>query len=644
MTAKKSPQYTDESIDSLEGLDPVRLRPGQFTRKESPLHITQEVLDNASDEALGGFATRIRAAILPDGWIEIEDDGRGIPVGIHPKKGIPTPQVVFGSLYSGGKFNKAAGDSAYRFSGGLHGVGVAVTNALSLRLECEISREGKRWKIAFEGGELVEPLHAVGKASGTGTLVRFKPDPKYFESSEVSVAALRELVRNKAVLTPGVTAVFENGDAREEWCYKDGLVSFLSEHIEDPVTPILHYEWFAPKQSEDLAEGEGVSLAMAWSERSGTGKSFVNLINTPDHGTHVAGLRAAVGEAVKSYLEHHSLLPKNLRVTPEDAFGNVSYVLSCRMLDPSFDNQTKDRLNSREGYKLVLSIVKPWLEGVLTAQPQLAKIVADITLRNAAARQRKASAAAPRKLTSVALLPGKLADCESEDPTENEIFLVEGDSAGGSARQGRNKEFQAVLPQKGKGLNTWEVDAVEAMANTEVDAISKAIGVPLHDDPNLDLPGLRYGKLIILADADVDGYHIQTLLLTLLYRHMPALVMKGHVYVAQPPLFRLDVEAAGKKRPARKLYAMNERELNSLIERVRKDGYSTWTVGRFKGLGEMNPEELWETVLSPDTRTLLQVSVPEPDTASQMLNNLMSKKQAGWRRAWMEAKSTEVAE
>lgn len=643
MARKQSSQYTDSDIMALEGLDPVRLRPGQFTRTESPLHIVQEVLDNAVDEALGGYATRIQVALSADGWVEIADNGRGIPVGKHPTKGVPTPQVVFGALYAGGKFNKAAG-GAYRFSGGLHGVGVAVTNALSLRLECEIYREGKAYRICFEGGEVVEPLTSIGKSPVTGTRVRFKPDPKYFDSPVVPANELAELVRNKAVLLPGITTVFENGEDHSEWCYPEGMVSFLSESATDPVTPILSHTWYAEHQTDDIAEGEGASWAIAWSEHGGRGKSFVNLINTPDHGTHVAGLRTAIGDAVKSYLEHHSLLPKNLRVTPEDAFANVSFVLSCRMLDPSFDNQTKDRLNSREGHKLVVAIVKPWLEGILTAQPQLAKIVADITLRNAHARQRKAKEAAPRKLTSVALLPGKLADCESEDPAENEVFLVEGDSAGGSARQGRNKEFQAVLPQKGKGLNTWESDAIEALANAEVDSISRAIGVPLHDDRDMALPGLRYGKVIILADADVDGFHIQTLLLTLLYKHMPALVWKGHVYVARPPLFRLDVESAGKKRPARKLYAMNEHELNSWTERLRKEGYSNWAVGRFKGLGEMNPEELWETVLSPDTRTLLQVTVPEAEAATTMLNNLMAKNQAGWRRTWMEEKSKEVSE
>lgn len=643
MATKQISQYTDSDIQALEGLDPVRLRPGQFTRTENPLHIIQEVLDNATDEALGGYATRIRVAVTSDGWVEIEDDGRGIPVGMHPTKHVPTPQVVFGALYAGGKFNKASG-GAYRFSGGLHGVGVAVTNALSLRLECEIMREKRVWRIAFENGEVAEPLVALGKSATTGTRVRFKPDPKYFDNPGIPVSELAELVRNKAILLPGVTTVFEHGETRNEWCYQEGMVSFLAESAVDPVTPILAQTWYAEQQADDIAEGEGASWAITWSEHPGRGKSFVNLIHTPDGGTHVAGLRTAIGDAVKSYLEHHSLLPKNLRVTAEDAFANVSFVLSCRMLDPSFDNQTKDRLNSREGHKLVTAIVKPWLEGVLVAQPQLAKIVAEITMRNAQARQRQAKAAAPRKLTSVALLPGKLADCESEDPAENEIFLVEGDSAGGSTRQGRNKEFQAVLPQKGKGLNTWEVDAFVAMANAEVDSISKAIGVPLHADPAFDLSGLRYGKTIILADADVDGFHIQTLLLALLYRHMPALVLKGHVYVARPPLFRLDVESAGKKRPARKLYAMNEHELNSWTERLRKEGYSTWSVGRFKGLGEMNPEELWETVLSPDTRTLLRVDVPDVEAATDMLNNLMAKRHAGWRRTWMEEKSKEVTE
>jgi topoisomerase-4 subunit B len=644
MTKKSQPDYSDEAIRALKGLDPIRLRPGQFTRTEDPLHIVQEVLDNAADEALGGYATELEVSVThaEEGvWFEVADNGRGIPTGKHPTEGIPTAQVVFGMLYAGGKFDKTSG-GAYKFSGGLHGVGVAVTNALSSRLECEIHRDGKSWAIAFEDGELADPLKSMGKSAHRGTRVRFRPNPKYFVSATVPVPALRELARNKAILLPGLRVKFSVDGVAEDWCYENGMASWLADLGEPLVTPVFHLESYASKDDPDMAEGEGAAVALAWGETAGQGKGFVNLIHTPEGGTHVAGLRAAVGEAVKGYLEHHSLMPKNLRVTPEDAFANVSFVLSARMLDPSFDNQTKDRLNSREGAKLVANVVKPWLEGLLAANPMVAKLIAELTLRNAAARQRQAQKNVPKRLTGVVTLPGKLSDCESEDLAETELFIVEGDSAGGSAKQGRNKDFQAILPLKGKSLNTWEKTADEAGANTEVDSIAKALGIPLHSDPNAAYDTLRYGKVIILADADVDGFHIQTLVLTLLFRHAPSLIRSGRVFVACPPLYRLDVEASGKKRPAKKIYAMNNRELQAWTDRLTKEGYSKWTLGRFKGLGEMNPEELWETVLNPDTRTLLKVDAHDMAASEDMLNNLMSKSRVAWRRAWMETRSKEI--
>lgn len=650
----KPNSYSESSIRILEGLEPVKLRPGQFTRTTDPLHIVQEVLDNSVDEAIAGFATEISVALYPDGSVSVEDNGRGIPVGVHPEKKIPVVQAIFTVLYSGGKFDKASGGGAYGYAGGLHGVGVSVTNALSESLVAEVVRDGWRWRIGFADGDVVAPLSKIEQAPGSGTRVQMRPNPKYFDSAALPVPALRELLRSKAILLPGLRVKFadmrEAGREKEElFHYEAGMSAYLQElGAGEPLSPLIAGEAYAMAEDVGFAEGEGASWAFAWYEKAdGLGKSFVNLIPTPEHGTHVAGLRAAVFNTVRGYIEHHNLLPKGLKLTGDDAFRQVRFVLSARMLDPSFDNQTKDRLNSRDGVKLVERMAQPSLEAWFNRNPGPAKLIADLVIQAALSRQRSASGVKKRRSSSVVMLPGKLADCESQDPGETELFLVEGDSAGGSAKQARLKDNQAILPLRGKGLNSWEQTSQKALSNAEIHDISVALGVSLHErGDTVDLSKLRYGKVCILADADVDGFHIQVLLLTLFYRHFPALVDAGHVYVSRPPLYRLDAAAAGKKRPERKVYAMDEQELAMWKARLEKDGYRDLQVSRFKGLGEMNPSDLWETTLSPDTRRLLQVRLPEEGVAvtDEMFNNLMAKDNAGWRRAWMERRGGEVVD
>lgn len=650
MTNKTAPRYDESAIKILEGLEPVKLRPGQFTRTDCPLHIVQEVLDNAVDEAIAGHATEIRVDLEPEGVVRIADNGRGIPVGLHPEKKIPVVQAIFTILYSGGKFDKASG-GAYSYAGGLHGVGVSVTNALSEQLVAEVVRDGWRWKIGFSNGDVVEPLKKVEKSEGSGTRVTVRPNPKYFDSPELPVSELRELLRSKAVLLPGLTVTLH--DARtdsikeEVFHYEKGLSSYLGELAQEPaLVDIIEGRAFCDSEDEGFAEGEGAEWAFSWFERNEPlGRSFVNLIPTPEHGTHVAGLRSAIFNVVRSYIEHHSMLPKGLKLSADDAFKSVRFVLSARMLDPSFDNQTKDRLSSRDGLKLVERMAQPSVEAWFAHNPAQAKTIAELVIRQAMARQKSAAKTERRKSSSVVMLPGKLADCESEDANLTELFLVEGDSAGGSAKQGRAKEFQAILPLRGKGLNVWEKTREEALANEEIHDISVALGVQPHTlADQVDFSKLRYGKVCILADADVDGFHIQTLLLTLFYRHFPQLIERGHIFVSRPPLYRIDADAAGKKRQAKKIYAMDEAELRSWEDRLKKDGYSNWRVGRFKGLGEMDPPELWETTLAPETRRLLKVRLPDElrNDTKTAFDNLMGKSRASWRREWMERRGNEV--
>lgn len=647
-------QYSEQSIRVLKGLEPVKERPGMYTRTTDPTHIIQEVIDNAVDEALAGFASVIVVTLHGDGSVAVEDNGRGIPVGVHPVEGVSTVEVVFTRLHAGGKFDKKDG-GAYSFSGGLHGVGVSVTNALSTRLEVEVKRDGKRHRIAFAGGDVVEPLAEVGEVGrkNTGTLVRAWPDGRYFDSPKVSTAELERLLRSKAVLLPGLTVrlINESAGDRREWQYEQGMVSYLKETLpeEESTRAVFAGQRYVSDASPNngFADGEGAAWAVAWIESAGGGESYVNLIPTALGGTHEAGLRAGLFESVRDFCSHHALLPRGVTLQAEDVWGRCRFILSARVLDPQFQGQTKDKLTSRDAMRLVSSSVKDPFDIWLNAHPDEGKRVAELAIKQALARTRAGKVVEKRKSSGVAVLPGKLTDCESTDITRNELFLVEGDSAGGSAKQGRDKESQAILPLRGKVLNTWEVDKTELFGNNEVHDMAVAIGVDPHGmDDEPDLSGLRYGRICIMSDADVDGSHIQTLLLTLFFRHFPKLVERGHVYIAQPPLFKIEVAPQGKGRPGRKLYALDEAERDAMLERLRADGIreSAITVGRFKGLGEMNPEQLKETTMHPDTRRMLPVRFDRAavEEVQRMFTMLMGKSEAAARREWMEEKGNLV--
>ncbi|MBM3397302.1 MAG: type IIA DNA topoisomerase subunit B [Betaproteobacteria bacterium] len=645
-TVKTSNEYAEGSIRVLKGLEPVKQRPGMYTRTDNPLHIIQEVLDNAADEALAGFGKKIKVVLHADGSVSIEDDGRGIPFGLHPEENAPVIELVFTRLHAGGKFDKGKG-GAYSFSGGLHGVGVSVTNALSKRLEATSYREGQVATLVFSGGDVTEALvkRAIGEGDRKqGTTVRAWPDAKYFESSALPMHELTHLLRSKAVLMPGVTVTLVNEKTKEtqQWQYKAGLRDYLTQTLSsDPVIPLFEGEGFADGNSESFAEGEGASWAVAFTE-DGTPvrESYVNLIPTSAGGTHDSGLRDGLFTAVKSFIELHGLLPKGVKLMPEDVFARASYVLSAKVLDPQFQGQIKERLNSRDAVRLVSSFVRPTLELWLNEHVDYGKKLAELAIKAAQTRQRAGQKVEKRKSSGVAVLPGKLTDCESRDLAHNEVFLVEGDSAGGSAKMGRNKETQAILPLRGKVLNTWEVDRDRLFANNEIHDISVAIGLDPHGpDDNPDMSNLRYGKVCILSDADVDGSHIQVLLLTLFFRHFPKLIEAGHLYVARPPLFRVDAPARGKK-PASKAYALDEGELTAIIDKLRKDGVKEggWSISRFKGLGEMSAEQLWDTTLNPDTRRLLPIELGPLDNAGteNLMTQLMGKGEAAARRELME--------
>ncbi|MGE0356114.1 MAG: DNA topoisomerase IV subunit B [Burkholderiales bacterium] len=648
-------RYDEASIRVLKGLEPVKERPGMYTRTDTPLHIIQEVVDNAADEALAGAAKTITVTLHADRSVSVEDDGRGIPVGPHPEEKVPTVEVVFTRLHAGGKFDKKAGGSAYAFSGGLHGVGVSVTNALSKRLEVRVKRDGAAWAIAFEDGFPVEKLRRTGPAPArqTGTCVRAWPDAKYFDSDRIRRPDLEHLLRAKAVLLPGLAmrlADEASGDT-VEWKYEGGMAAYLQESLageEGVASPVIVGESWVPEGDPQFAQGEGAAWALAWCEGGGGGESFVNLIPTVEGGTHESGLKSGVFESLREFCLHHELLARGITLQTEDAWKNLRFVLSLRMLDPQFQGQTKAKLNSRDAVKLVASRLKDPLDAWLNQHVEAGKRIAELAIRAAIARQKAGKAAEKRRGSGVAVLPGKLTDCESEEIARNELFLVEGDSAGGSARQGRDRHFQAILPLRGKILNTFEVDPTQIYANNEVHDIAVALGIEPHGiaEAAKALAGLRYGKVIIMADADVDGSHIQTLLLALFFRHFPGLLSRGHVFVAQPPLYCVKVEAQGKSRPERRLYALDEAERDAILvkladEKVRE---SAIHVGRFKGLGEMNPEELRETTMSPDTRRLLPLTVSEAVLADthKVFTLLMGKGEAASRRSWMEARGNLV--
>lgn len=642
MTNKQA--YDESSIAVLKGLEPVRLRPGMYTRTESPLHIVQEALDNAADEALGGYAKSIRVTAHEDGAISIADNGRGIPIGIHPEEGVPTVEVVFTRLHAGGKFTKSDG-GAYAFSGGLHGVGVSVTNALSSRLEVDVVREGALHRIVFSEGEVVEPLARIKDmpAKASGTRVKITPNPKYFDSHSVPLAELEKLVRSKAILMPGLKVIFANEKTKQatEYHFEDGLKGYLSASFEgETITPVIEASRFAVAGDENFHVGEGANWAVLWTaEGPMVRESYVNLINTPQGGTHESGLREGIFHALRAFVETHGLMPKGVKLSAEDICGRMSFVLSCKVLDPQFMGQTKDRLSSRDAMKLVSQSTRDPFELWLNENVEVGKRLAEMAIRSAQSRMRQAQKVEKKKSSGLAVLPGKLSDCESSDILRNELFLVEGDSAGGSAKMARNKETQALLPLRGKVLNTWDVEPDRLFANREIHDISTALGIDPHASTDFDLSGLRYGKVIIMSDADVDGSHIQVLLLTLFLRHFPALVAKGHVFVAQPPLYRIDVPAQGKKRNARKIYVLDQDEREAVLEKLKREGFSedALIINRFKGLGEMNPDQLWETTLNPTMRRLVRVETRTDENGlAPMFTMLMGKGESSSRKSWLE--------
>ncbi len=621
-----SSAYQSSDIEVLSGLDPVRKRPGMYTDTSRPNHLAQEVIDNSVDEAIAGHASKIEVVLYKDGSLQVKDDGRGMPVDIHPKQGIPGVEVILTKLHAGGKFS----DKNYKFSGGLHGVGVSVVNALSKHLEVWVRRDGIESKIAFAGGNKSSDLAQVGKVgrNNTGTTLRFWPDPKYFDSPKFSVRQLLHVLRAKAVLCSGLQVKFldENSGEQHEWCYEDGLKDYLLDALQG-VQLIPEAPFIGSLQGND----EAADWAIVWLPEGGEAvtESYVNLIPTSLGGTHVNGLRTGLTEAVREFCEFRSLLPRGVKLAPEDVWSRCSYVLSVKLLDPQFSGQTKERLSSRECAAFVSGVAKDAFSLWLNQHTEAGEQIADLAINAAQARMRVGRKVARKKVTQGPALPGKLADCSSVDPCRSELFLVEGDSAGGSAKQARNKEFQAVMPLRGKILNTWEVDSTEVLASQEVHDISVAIGVEPGSD---DLSKLRFGKVCILADADSDGLHIATLLCALFLRHFRKLVQEGHVYVAMPPLYRIDV---GKQ----VFYALDDHEKRGVLDRIKAEKIKgKVSEQRFKGLGEMNPLQLRETTIHPDTRRLVQLVISAGDDSNSMMDMLLAKKRAGDRKQWLQEK------
>jgi topoisomerase-4 subunit B len=650
--AKKNGTYTAQDIEILEDLSPILHRPGMYTDPVNPNHALVEVIDNAADEGLAGFAKSVSVVLYEDGSAEVVDDGRGIPVDLHPKKKVPAVQVIFTTLHSGGKFRKTDKDAAYRIAGGLHGVGVCVSNALSKRLEVEVKRDGRKHRIVFaDNGKVKEPLKVTGAVGlrDTGTRVRFWPDGRYFDSPKIAAGDIAALLRAKAMLLPGVRfslGIEKSGKVETQtWHFPEGIKGYFASAIagNEPVADTFLGERHivAQSESDSFAEGEGAMWAIAWTpEGDVVAESYVNMIPTRHAGTHVAGLREGVYNAIRSFIELHAMGQRGLKIVPEDVWSRANYVLAVKMLDPQFKGQVKNELISRDAVKLVSQMVRDPFELWLNQHVDEGRRIADLAIRQAMNRTRAAQKIERRKTSGVAVLPGKLTDCASDDPERNELFIVEGDSAGGSAKAARDKEFQAVLPLKGKPKNTWQDSPETLYSNKEIEAIALAIGVDHHRlGDSVDLSGLRYRRIIILADADVDGAHIQVLLLTLFFRHFPKLIAHGHVFVARPPLFRIDVPAGGKGRPARKLYALDEQELDNTEKKLVDEGVraGSWTVSRFKGLGEMSPDQLWETTLNPDTRRVLAISVEDGlDISTDIFNMMMARENASQRREWME--------
>jgi len=621
-----SRQYDAASIEVLSGLDPVRKRPGMYTDTQRPNHLAQEVVDNSVDEALAGHAKDIQVTLYKDGSLEVIDDGRGMPVDMHPKMKKPGVEVILTTLHSGGKFS----NDNYRYSGGLHGVGVSVVNALSKKLEVTVRRKGHEFLATFKGGNIDKKLKPVKKVGlrNTGTKIRFWPDKKYFDSDKISVNKLRHLLRAKAVLCPKLRVRLHDqiSGEKDEWLYEDGLVDYLLGSVEG-------YDRLpdAPLAANMEARTEAAEWAVIWLPEGGetTQESYVNLVPTAQGGTHVNGLRTGLTDAIREFCDFRSLVPRGVKITPEDVWDKVSFVLSIKMEDPQFSGQTKERLSSRESALFVAGVVKDDTAQWLNQHPETGDQIAAMVIASAQQRTRAGKKVVRKKVTTGPALPGKLADCASTDLERTELFLVEGDSAGGSAKQARDREYQAVMPLRGKILNTWETDVSQILSSQEVHDISIAIGI---EPGSSNLSGLRYGKICILADADSDGAHIATLLCALFVRHFRALVAAGHVYVAMPPLYRIDVAKEV-------FYAVDELERQAILDRIeaeKKKGKISIT--RFKGLGEMNPLQLRETSVAPDTRRLIRLTVADGDNTNKVMDMLLAKKRANDRKSWLEKK------
>ncbi len=637
--------YDASSIQALKGLEPVRRMPGMYTHTIHPLHVVQEVIDNAVDEALAGYGKKITVTLHKDGSVEVADEGRGIPVDMHPAEKKPAVEVAFGMLHAGGKFNRS-GDAVYHISGGLHGVGVAVTNALSKRLEVTVYRDGQKHTIAFEGGELKQKLKSESvRERRTGTVVRAWPDAKYFDSPNIPLVELEHLVRSKAYLLPGLTTVLRvEGREDKAWKYERGMAQYFDFMLaaRELVAPLFSGErYFDESDIPEIEPGEGASWAIGWvAEGEVFADSHVNLIPTRSHGTHEAGFRNGIFDALRAFMETRGLMPKGVKLIADDLWSRACFTLSARIVRTQFHGQTKEKLTTRHATRLLELCTRDAFELWLNAHPDDGRKIVELAVEQAMSRLSKGKKFERKKSSGVATLPGKLVDCASGDTSRNELFMVEGDSAGGSAKEARDKETQAVLPLRGKVLNTMSKDARTVLANKELQAIATAIGVDPHGvDDKPDLSGLRYGKIVIMTDADVDGGHIQALLLTFFFMHAPKLVETGHVYVAQPPLYKVEVPGQGKGKPARRIYCLDDDELEEALELLKKEKLreGSWEISRFKGLGEMSPEQLWETTMNPDTRRLvrMQLDAAKIKQVRATFELLMDSGEAEGRRNWM---------